>query len=276
MQKLFLVLPGISPGEIYGVPFTGNHVPQRLKLNAEPWDVVRIDLADNPIRVKSLYSPKKVRPVKKLLSLANDSIVVGLGQKVIVPAQPASGKSTLLTKLGHKVITSKLARITNILIDERPEETLAGPAVSNINLSYMRSAEDILVGTLDTLGSVMKRVIEKKTNEVVFIDSLTRLVSVANDVIQTELPDLPSGSGGVSLAARKFVRQILGLGNNIQGGGSLTIIATCLQGGSTLEDIIYKDLKGVSNAELFILPLKGGDRGIDPRKSYVRNQSFIK
>ena len=276
MQNLYLVLPGLAPGEIYGVPMSGKGVPQRLELNAEPWDVIRIDVADNPIRVKSLFNPKKVNPSKKLLSLANNSIVVGLGQKVIVPAQPASGKSTLLTNLGKEVIKGRVATITNLLIDERPEETLAGPKVSNINLSYMRSAKDILIGTLDTLGEVIKRVLNKKTHEVVFLDSLTRLVEVANSVIQTENPDLPSGSGGVALSARRFVRQILGLGNTISGGGSLTIIATCLQGGSSLEDIIYKDLKGVSNAELFIMPLKNGGRGVDPRKSYVRNQEFIK
>jgi transcription termination factor Rho len=152
---------------------------------------------------------------------------------------------------------------------------LAGPSVNNINLSYMRSAKDILIGTLDTLATVMKRVLDKKTDEVVFIDSMTRLVDVANSVIQTEVPDLPSGTGGVALSARKFVRQILGLGNNLQ-GGSLTIISTCLIGGSSLEDVIYKDLKGVSNAELFISHSKDGTKGIDPRKSYVRNQQYIK
>lgn len=276
MQKLFLVLPGIVPGEIYGIPFSGKGVPQRLELNAEPWDVVRIDETENPIRVKSLYSPAKVQPRKKLLTCANSQIVVGYGQKVIVPAQPATGKSTLLRNLGNNVITSRKAKVTNLLIDERPEETLAGPAVSNINLSYMRSSKDILIGVLDTLGVVMRRVLDKKSHEVVFIDSLTRFVEVVNSVIQSENPDLPSGSGGVALSSRKFVRQILGLGNNMGKGGSLTIIGTCLVGGSSLEDVIYKDLKGVSNAELFIQKSKGGDPKVDPKKSYVRNMERIK
>lgn len=276
MQNLFLVLPGIIPGEIYGMPMTGKGVPQRLELNAEPWDVVRIDVSDNPIRVKSLFSPDKVMPSSKLLTLANGSIVVGKGQKVIVPAEPASGKSTLLTNMGKMVMSQKEANITNILIDERPEEKLAGPKVSNINLSYMRSPKDILIGTLDTLGGVMKRVLDKKTDEVVFIDSLTRLVTVANEVIQSEMPGLPSGSGGVALSARKFVRQILGLGNKLKTGGSMTIISTCLIGGSSIEDTVYKDLKGVSNSELFITTNKEGNKIVDPRKSYVRNMNRIR
>jgi transcription termination factor Rho len=275
MQSLYLVLPGIVPGEIYGVPLKGDGMPQRLILNAEPWDVVRIDVKQDPIKIMSLFSPKKLPPKKKLLSLAEGSVLIGKGQKVLVPAQPASGKTTLLKNLGNMVLNSTSANITNLLIDERPEETLAGPKVNNINLSYMRSAKDILIGTLDTIAGVMKRVIEKKTDEVIFMDSLTRLVEVANSVIQTENPDLPSGTGGVALSSRKFVRQILGLGNNLQ-GGSLTIISTCLVGGSSLEDVVYKDLKGVSNAELFILTTKKGHKVIDPRKSYVRNQRLIK
>jgi transcription termination factor Rho len=275
MQSLYLVLPGIVPGEIYGVPMKGDSIPIRLSVNAEAWDVIRIDVTDNPIKVKSLFSPKKLNPKQKLIKLANGSITLGKGQKVIVPAPPASGKTTLLTNMGSSILRERSANITNLLIDERPEETLAGPSVNNVNLSYMRSSKDILIGVLDTIAGVMKRVLERKTDEVIFIDSMTRLVEVANNIIQTENPDLPSGTGGVALASRKFVRQILGLGNNLQ-GGSLTIISTCLMGGSTLEDIIYKDLKGVSNSELFITSLGGGKKGIDPRKSYVRNQRLIR
>lgn len=272
MQQLILVLPGISPDEIYGVPLRGG-TPSRLKIVAEPWDVIRIDYADSPLKVYSVFSPKKLPPRQRLMRLNKKAIAIGKGQKVIVPAEPASGKSTLLKDLGERVLESGKARVTNILIDERPEETLAGPQVDNINLSYMRSSKDILIGVLDTIGKVMIRVSEQGTDEVIFMDSLTRLVSVANTVIQTELPDLPSGTGGIALEARKFVRQILGLGNNLQ-RGSLTIIGTCLVGGSTIEDTIYKDLKGVSNAELFIQKTKEGI-GIDTRKSYVRNQSSI-
>lgn len=274
MQELILVLPGIAPGEIYGVPIKGRGTPSRIKLTAEPWDVIRVDFSDNPIKVYSAFSPKKLNPNKRLMRLSGKSIKIGKGQKVIVPAEPASGKSTLLRNMGEEVIKTGKAKITNLLIDERPEESLAGNQVDNINLSYMRSPKDILIGVLDTIGKVMLRVTNDGTDEVIFMDSLTRLVTVANTVIQTEMPGLPSGSGGVSLEARKFVRQILGLGNNLQ-RGSLTIIGTCLMGGSSIEDVIYKDLKGVSNAELFIRKSNDGVPLIDSRKSYVRNQSRI-
>ncbi len=275
MQQLILVLPGIVPGEIYGLPLKGG-TPQRMEITAEPWDVIRVDFTDNPLKIYSLFSPKKLSPNKRLLRLNKKQIKIGKGQKVIVPAEPATGKSTLLKNLGEEILKTGKANITNLLIDERPEETLAGSNVQNINLSYMRAPKDIMIGVLDTVGKVMKRVTEKGTDEVIFIDSLTRLVQVVNTVINNEMPNLPSGTGGVTLASRNFVRQILGLANNLQ-KGSLTIISTCLMGGSSIEDTIYKDLKGVSNAELFIKRSfdKDSPIEIDPRKSYVRNQSQI-
>lgn len=276
MQSLYLTLPGIVPGEIYAVPMIGNSLPQRLQLNSEPWDVISVDIQKDPVTISKLFNPKKIKPSKKLVGLSGDKIVLGKGQKVIVPAVPASGKTSLLRELGNLITKEKSASVTNLLIDERPEEKLSGSNVRNINLSYMRSPKDILLGTLDTIAGVIKRVHNQKTDEVIFIDSLTRLVDVANNIILEEAPTLPSGTGGVSLYSRKFVRQILGLGNNIRGGGSLTIIGTCLIGGSTLEDTIYKDLKGVSNSELFIIRLNDGTPGVDPRKSYVRDQRFIK
>lgn len=274
MQELILVLPGISPGEIYGMPMKGRGLPSRIKITAEPWDVIRVDFTDSPMKIYSLFSPKKIMPNQKLIKIYDD-LIIGKGQKAIIPAQPASGKTYILTSLGERVIQSRKANVTNLMIDERPEEKLAGPNVININLSYMRAPKDILEGVLETMGKVMRKVTETGSDEVIFIDSLTRLVEVTNTVIRTEFPDLPSGTGGISLEARKFVRQILGLGNNFQ-KGSLTIVATCLVGGSTIEDTIYKDLKGVSNAELFIKAVSKGNAGIDPKKSYVRQQKLIR
>lgn len=273
MQELILALPGIVPGEMYGYPMKKG-LPSRVKLTAESWDVLRVDFTDNPLKVYSLFSPKKLMPKQKLVRVS-EKITLGKGQKVIVPAAPATGKTSILTEIGNKVIEHRAARVTNLLIDERPEEKLSGPNVININLSYMRSQKDIIEGVIETIGTVMKRVTERGTDEVIFIDSLTRLVEVASTVIRTENPDLPSGTGGIALEARKFVRQILGLGNNFS-KGSLTIIGTALVGGSIIEDTIYKDLKGVSNAEIFIRKMGDGKPMIDDRKSYVRNAKLIK
>lgn len=268
MQELFITMPGENPEEIWCQPLRGG-LPRKLKLSSEPWDVVRIDLMDSPLKVYSLYSPKKYPPKDRLFRANSKTLRFGKGQKILIPAAPASGKTTLLYNLGESITKSGKANITNILIDERPEESLYGKSV---NLSYMRSPKDILKGLMATLGEVMIRVHEKGTDEVVMIDSLTRLVSVVNQLIQTDYPDMPSGTGGVSLQARKFVRQIFGLGNRLP-KGSLTIIATSLIGGSGIEDTIYKDLQGVSTSEIFIRKLNG-EPSIDP-KSYVRNQNNI-
>jgi transcription termination factor Rho len=270
MQELFLTMPGTSDKEIWAQPLRGG-LPKKLELTAEPWDVLRLDLSDSPLRVYSLYSPKKYPPKDRLFRAAGKKLRYGKGQKILVPAPPASGKTTLMHKIGKSIMETKKGYVTNIMIDERPEETLYG---KTINLNYMRSSKDILEGMMAALGQVMLRVTEKGTDEVVIIDSLTRLIQVVNTIVQQEYPDLPSGTGGISLQARKFVRQIFGLGNRLP-KGSLTIIATSLVGGSPIEDVIYKDLQGVSTAEIFIRKGPDGEVIIDPNKSYVRNQHQI-
>lgn len=271
MQKLFLILPGLVPDEVWGKPLSGGTHPIKLKLRSEPWEVVRIDLTDEPLKVYSLVSPMKFQPKDRLFRSGGKKLKFGKGQKILVPAAPASGKTTLLRNLGESITKSGKANITNILIDERPEEVLFG---KTINLSYMRSPKDIIHGITSAIGDVMERALERGTDEVIFFDSLTRLVQVASTVIQTDFPDLPSGTGGISLYARKYVRQIFGLGNRLS-RGSLTIIGTCLVGGSSIEDTIYSDLKGVSTAEIFIKRGADGEPTIDLFKSYVRDMHRI-
>lgn len=270
MQELFVIMPGTSDTEVWAQPLKGG-LPIRLKLTAEPWEVLRLDLKDNPLKVYSLYSPMKYPPRDRLFRANAKKLRFGKGQKILIPAPPASGKTTLLYKLGKTISESGKANVTNIMIDERPEETLFGKTV---NLNYMRSSKDIIEGLMATIGQVMIRATEKGTDEVIMIDSLTRLIQVVNTVIQTEYPDLPSGTGGIALQARKFARQIFGLGNRLP-KGSLTIIATSLVGGSTIEDTVYKDLQGVSTAEIFLSRDSSGEPIIDPRNSYVRNQHTI-
>lgn len=270
MQKLFLILPGLTPEEVWGQPLDGG-APMTLKLRSEPWEVVRIDLSDDPLKVYSLVSPQKLQPKDRLFRACNKKLKFGKGQKILIPAAPASGKTTLLRDLGESITNSGKAGLTNILIDERPEEKLHGVT---INLSYMRSPKDIIHGITSAIGKVMERALEKGTDEVIMIDSMTRLVQVASTVIQTDYPDLPSGAGGISLYARKYVRQIFGLGNRLS-RGSLTIIGTSLIGGSTIEDTIYKDLQGVSTAEIFIKKGQDGLPTINPNLSYVREMHRI-
>lgn len=286
-QELILALPGLVSGEMYGVPLKKDNLPETYEITAEPWDTIRINPMESPLKILGLYSPRKVNPKKVLLDIGG-KFKIGYGQKIIVPAAPASGKTTLLTDIGKEIIKKKRGNVTNLLIDERPEEKLAGRNVSNINLSYMRSPNDILLGSLDAISKAMKRVLLHKTNEIIFMDSLTRFVGIVDSIILEKYPSTPSGTGGITLASRRFVRTILGLANNFSQGGSLTIIATTLVGGSSVEDVIYKDLKGVSNAEIFINKIRNLspshnnkdsnsiiDR-VDLRKSYVRNQSLIK
>lgn len=270
---MYTVVPSIYPNKVALLqPNNPRAVIMHEELDVLPGSTIVTDLSKETKLIYGKTTPKELKPSRLLIDVIPGVLFLGYGQKVLTPAPPASGKTTLMTGLGKRL--SKLPKrpnITNLLIDERPEEKLHG---RTINLSYMRTPEAIINQSLMVMAELAHRVQNQGTDEVLFIDSLSRLAIVANDLIIAKHPELPAGTGGLTAQARRFVRQFLGMGNNFA-SGSLTIIATTLLGGSSAEDIIYSDLKGVSNAELFIKRTKD-ERIFDPQKSYVRDMKHIR
>ena len=176
---------------------------------------------------------------------------IGKGQRAIVVAPPKAGKTTILKSIANS-ITANHPEVTLmvLLIDERPEEvtdirrSVHGEVISStfdeLPENHMRVADMVL--------EKAKRQVESGKDVVVLLDSLTRLSRASN------LTVTPSGrtlQGGLDPAAIYRPKRFFGAARNIEGGGSLTIIATALvETGSRMDDIIFEEFKGTGNSEL--------------------------
>jgi len=176
---------------------------------------------------------------------------IGKGQRAIIVAPPKAGKTTVLKSIANSITTNHPeVHLVVLLIDERPEEvtdirrSVNGEVVSStfdeLPENHMRVADMVL--------EKAKRMVEIGKDVVVLLDSLTRLSRASN------LTVTPSGrtlQGGLDPAAIYRPKRFFGAARNIEGGGSLTIIATALvETGSRMDDIIFEEFKGTGNSEL--------------------------
>ena len=177
---------------------------------------------------------------------------IGKGQRGMIVAPPKAGKTTLLKAIASGITANHPdIELIIFLVDERPEE------VTDIKRSITEA--DIVYSTFDqppenhirAAQMVLergKRLVEQKKDVVILVDSLTRLTRANNLVIE------PSGrtlSGGIDPESLYFPKKFFGSARNIEGGGSLTILATALvDTGSRMDDIIFEEFKGTGNMEL--------------------------
>ena len=204
---------------------------------------------------------------------------IGKGQRGMIVSQPKAGKTMLLKKLAN-AITSQYpdVHLIVLLIDERPEEVT----------DMQRSIDgEVIYSTFDeepehhTRVSEMvlaraQRLVEMGRDVVVLLDSITRLARAYNLTIT---PTGRSLSGGLDPGALFKPKRFFGAARNIEGGGSLTIIATALvDTGSRMDDIIFEEFKGTGNMELH-LDRKLSDRrvfpAIDLLKSGTRREELL-
>ena len=204
---------------------------------------------------------------------------IGKGQRGMIVSQPKAGKTTLLKKLAN-AITDQYpdVHLIVLLIDERPEE------VTDMQRSIRG---EVIYSTFDeepehhTRVSEMvlaraQRLVEMGKDVVVLLDSITRLARAYNLTIT---PTGRSLSGGLDPGALFKPKRFFGAARNIEGGGSLTIIATALvETGSRMDDIIFEEFKGTGNMELH-LDRKLSDRrvfpAIDLLKSGTRREELL-
>jgi transcription termination factor Rho len=178
---------------------------------------------------------------------------IGRGQRGLIVSPPKAGKTTVLKHIANG-ITSNYddVHMMVVLIGERPEE------VTDVD----RSVEaEVVAATFDdpvqhhTRVAEMaleraKRLVEAGKDVVILADSITRLARAYNLVVP---PSGRSLSGGIDPAALYPPKRFFGAARNIEGGGSLTIIATCLvDTGSRMDDVIYEEFKGTGNMELHL------------------------
>ena len=204
---------------------------------------------------------------------------IGKGQRGLIVAPPRAGKTILLQKMAN-AISQNHPEVTLIvlLIDERPEEVTDMQA--NVNAEVISSTfdepADRHVQVADMVIEKAKRLVEHGHDVVILLDSITRLARAHNVVVPHSGKIL---SGGVDAQAMHKPKRFFGAARNIEGGGSLTIVATALiETGSRMDEVIFEEFKGTGNMEL-VLDRKIADRriypAIDIQKSGTRKEELL-
>jgi len=178
---------------------------------------------------------------------------IGKGQRGLIVSPPKAGKTTVLKRIANGISANHPeAHLMVVLIGERPEEVT--DMDRSVDAEVISSTFDEPVrshaGVAEMALARAKRLVEDKREVVILLDSITRLSRAYNLVVQ------PSGrtlSGGLDPAALYPPKHFFGAARNIEEGGSLTIIATCLiDTGSRMDDMIYEEFKGTGNMELHL------------------------
>lgn len=178
---------------------------------------------------------------------------VGRGTRGLIAAPPKAGKTTLLEGIAAGIRADRpAARIVVLLIDERPEElTYFRRQVSaEVFASSSDQAPAEHTALAELLLAHIRVELECGNDVVVLLDSLTRLARAFNLGARGSGRSL---SGGMDAASLTIPRRFFGLARNIEGGGSITLIATCLiETGSRMDQVIYEELKSTGNSEIVL------------------------
>jgi transcription termination factor Rho len=201
---------------------------------------------------------------------------LGRGQRALIVAPPRTGKTVLLKKIAESVCTNYPDIHTSVLlVDERPEEVtdfLRSTEAEVFASSNDKPTESHLRVTELALGHA-KRKAEMGEDAVLLIDSITRLGRAYNAAQANSGRTL---SGGLDIRALEIPKKIFGSARKIEGGGSLTIIATCLiETNSRMDDLIFEEFKGTGNMELVLDRELANDRifpAINITSSGTRNE----
>ena len=203
----------------------------------------------------------------------------GKGQRSLIVAPPRTGKTVMLQNIAHSIATNYPdVKLIVLLIDERPEEvtdmqrSVKGEVISSTfdepAARHIQVAEMVI--------EKAKRLVEAGQDVVILLDSITRLGRAYNTVVPSSGKVL---TGGVDAYALQRPKRFFGAELNIEGCGSLTIIATALvDTGSKMDEVIFEEFKGTGNSEI-ILDRKLSDKrvypAIDITKSGTRKEDLL-
>ncbi len=205
---------------------------------------------------------------------------LGKGQRGLIVAPPRAGKTILMQQMAN-AIAENHPEITLIilLIDERPEEVsdmqASVPSAEVISSTFDEpAARHVQVGEM--VLEKAKRLVEMGKDVVILLDSITRLARAHNAVLPNTGRIM---SGGIDANAMQKPKRFFGAARNIDGGGSLTIVATALvETGSRMDEVIFEEFKGTGNMEL-VLDRKIADRrifpAIDLNRSGTRREELL-
>lgn len=176
---------------------------------------------------------------------------IGKGQRAMIVAQPKTGKTMLLKDIANAISSNHPeAYMMVLLIDERPEEVtdMERSVNAEVIASTFDEAADKHVKVANLVLAKAQRLVECGHDVVILLDSITRLARAYNTVTPASGKIL---SGGVDANALHKPKRFFGAARKIEGGGSLTIIATALiDTGSKMDEVIFEEFKGTGNMEL--------------------------
>ena len=200
----------------------------------EKFTLCGVKATSNPsVRIVDLFSP------------------IGKGQRALIVAQPKTGKTVLMKDIANAIAANHPeAYIMMLLIDERPEEVtdMARTVDAEVIASTFDEPADRHVKIAGIVLEKAKRMVECGHDVVIFLDSITRLARAYNTTAPASGQVL---TGGVDANALQKPKRFFGAARNIEGGGSLTIIATALvDTGSKMDEVIFEEFKGTGNSEI--------------------------
>ena len=176
---------------------------------------------------------------------------IGKGQRALIVAQPKTGKTILMKDIANAIAANHPeAYLMMLLIDERPEEVtdMARTVNAEVIASTFDEPAERHVKIAGIVLEKAKRMVECGHDVVIFLDSITRLARAYNTVAPASGKVL---TGGVDANALQKPKRFFGAARNIEGGGSLTIVATALiDTGSKMDEVIFEEFKGTGNMEL--------------------------
>ncbi len=204
---------------------------------------------------------------------------IGMGQRGLIVSPPKAGKTILLQQMANSITTNHPdIHLIVLLIDERPEEVtdMEEQVDAEVISSTFDEPADRHTQVAEMVLEKAKRLVETGKDVVILLDSITRLARAYNTTIPHSGKIL---SGGVDANALHKPKRFFGAARNIDGGGSLTIIATALvETGSRMDEVIFEEFKGTGNMEL-ILDRHISDKrifpAIDINRSGTRKEEFL-
>ncbi len=204
---------------------------------------------------------------------------IGKGQRGLIVAPPRTGKTVLLQTIANSIMVNHPeVYLIVLLIDERPEEvtdmerTVRGEVIS----STFDEPPHRHVQVAEMVLEKAKRLVERKNDVVILLDSITRLGRAYNAITPSSGRVL---SGGLDANALQRPKRFFGAARNIEEGGSLTIIATALiDTGSRMDEVIFEEFKGTGNMEIYLdryLAEKRVFPAIDVNRSGTRKEELL-
>jgi len=205
---------------------------------------------------------------------------IGMGQRALIISSPGLGKTTFLKNICNAVTNGyPKMKVYCALVDERPEEVtdFTRSVSAEVYSSSMDNSQENHIKIVDKVIAKAFKEADAGHNVMILLDSLTRLARVHNS--QHRGSGGRTLSGGVGVGALEVPRRIFGAARNIEGLGSITIIATILvDTGSNMDNVIFEEFKGTGNMEMVLSRKLSENRvfpAIDVSKSGTRRTELL-